>query len=676
MVISSKNENDTEKEYEIKDLSNLPKEDIEYRSKEKEIERTSEDISIKESIISFDYTPKYTGNFAIDKEIFQKTCVASLKYSYNINAKRLLDRALDLVYELFKDDRRGDGSMFYTHFLETADLIMTKFYFDDVKTVAAALLHDAPEDKPEQITIKDIENKFDPEVAQIVDGVTKITKTEELKESDLIPGNYELTYDEQEIATIQKVFAMGAQNPKIFIVKLADRFHNVFTLYGIKKPERRYQIAKQTLNVYVPLLKGLGFENLSREMQDRCLFHIVASSHDDAQLIYNKLKSLHRQESINFTNFTKKYKLEEFFNSHFKNALFLIEHRNLFELYNASKPDIVRIAPDYSYFFFVLVYRTTDVRDLSLFEIESILKAHFKYLGKNELSPVVRQRLLEETKRLTFARYTLATSDNKQFELEIVAEHPDTTKGDRRFDIKRRFNREFYKFYDPSEYESFLDITTHLIKENIRNKIDVLLSLSKKLYPDEHISVTLLNDNNIYLLPKGSVPLDLAFKAYRNKALFYITAKVSSSESHTSKTVPLNYILRNGEKVEIILGKTPTLSVDSMDYVCTLYAYNSLKKHFQSGATNFYDKSKQKGKKKVSIAGSNRLGINAAIGEIALNLNINFTDIQLKVNPSNDAEFQGFLTIEYSSLEHFNIFLLNLAAVQGIKTIKVLEISP
>lgn len=676
MVISSKSGNDTREEYGVENVSDISKEELASRSEAKEAKRTSEDISIKESIISFDYAPKYTGDFAIDKEIFQKTCVASLKHSYNINAKRLLDRALDLVYELFKDDRRGDGSMFYTHFLETADLIMTKFHFDDLKTIAAALLHDAPEDKPEQITIKDIESQFDPEVAQIVDGVTKITKTEELKESDLIPENYELTYDEQEIATIQKVFAMGAQNPKIFLVKLADRFHNVFTLYGIKKPERRYQIAKQTLNVYVPLLKGLGFENLSREMQDRCLFHIVASSHDDAQLIYNKLKLLHREESINFTNFAREHKFEEFFNSHFKNALLLVEHRTLFELYNASKPDIVRIAPDYSHFFFALVYRTTDLRDLSLSEIENTLKAHFKYLDKNELSPVVRQRLLEETKRLTFVRYTLATSDNKRFELEIVVEHPDTAKGDRRLDIKRRFTREFYKFYDPSEYESFLDITTHLIKENIRNKIDVLLSLSKKLYPDEHISVTLLNDNNTYLLPKGSVPLDLAFKAFRNKAPSYITAKVLSSERQIPKIVPLNYILHNGDKVEIVLGKISTLSVDSMDYVSTLYAYNSLKKHFQSVASNFYEKSKQKGKKKVSIAGSNRLGINAAIGEIALNLNINFTDIQLKVNPSNDAEFQGFLTIEYSSLEHFNIFLLNLAAVQGIKTIKVLEISP
>lgn len=674
MVISSKSGNNAQKEYGIENVSDAPKEDLGSRSKAKEGKGTSEDISIKDSIISLDYSPKYTGDFVIDKEIFQKTCVASLKHSYNINAKRLLDYALDLVYELFQDDRRGDGSMFYTHFLETADLIMTKFHFDDIKTIAAALLHDAPEDKPEQITIKDIESKFDPEIALIVDGVTKITKTEELKESDLATENYELNYDEQEIATIQKVFAMGAQNPKIFLVKLADRFHNVFTLYGIKKPERRYQIAKQTLNVYVPLLKGLGFENLSREMQDRCLFHIVASNHDDAQLIYNKLKSLHRQELVNFTNFTKKYKLDEFFNSHFKNALLLVEHRTLFDLHNASKPDIVRIAPDYSHFFFVLVYRTTDVRDLSLSDIENILKSHFKYLDKNELSPVVRQRLLEETKRLTFVRYTLATSDNRRFELEVVAEHPDTSKKDRGFDIQRRFNREFYKFYDPSEYQSFLDITTHLIKENIRNKVDVLLSLSKKLYPDEHISVTLLNDNNTYLLPKGSIPLDLAFKAFRDKALSYITAKVLSNESQIPKTVPLNYILHNDDKVEIILGKIPTLSVDSMDYVCTLYAYNSLKKHFQSIARGSYDESKQKGKKKVLISGSNRLGINAAISEVAVNLNINFTDIQLSVNSLNNSEFQGYITIEYSSLEHFNIFLLTLAMIQGIKTIKVSEI--
>lgn len=674
MVISSKDDNDTKKEYGINDASSVSKEDLGRRSKAKETKGTSEDISIKESIISLDYSPKYTGNFAIDKEIFQKTCATLLKHSYNINTKRVLDQALDLVYELFQDDRRGDGSMFYTHFLETADLIMTKFHFEDVMTIAAALLHDAPEDKPDKITIKDIESKFGPEVAQIVDGVTKITKTEELKENHLVPANYELNYDEQEIATIQKVFATGAQNPKIFLVKLADRFHNVFTLYGIKKPERRYQIAKQTLNVYVPLLRGLGFENLSREMQDLCLFHIVADNHDDALLIYNKLKSLHRQELANFTNFTKEYKLDEFFNSHFKDALLLVEHRTLFELHTASKPDIIRIAPDYSHFFFVLVYRTTDIRDLSLSDIENVLKTHFKYLDKNELSPVVRQRLLEETKRLTFARYTLATSNNKRFELEIVAEHPDTSKKDRSLDTQRRFNREFYKFYDPSEYQSFLDITTHLIKENIRNKVDVLLSLSKKLYPDEHISVTLFNDNNIYLLPKGSVPLDLAFKSFRKRALSYITAKVVSSESQTSKTVPLNYILHNGDKVEIILGKTPTLSVDSMDYVCTLYAYNSLKKHFQSIASNTYDESKQKGKRKVLIAGSNRIGINAAIGEIALNLNINFTDIQLSVNPSNNAEFQGSFTIEYASLEHFNIFLLNLATIQGIQTIKVLGI--
>ncbi len=671
MDINSKKDADSRKKDVI---DNKIIETKKQRGTGEETEVTTEDISIKDSIISFEYSPKYTGDFPTDKEIFQRTCAQSLINTYNIRAKRMLDEALDLVYSLFKDDKRGDGSMFYTHFLETADLIMTKFHFDDPKTVTAALLHDSPEDKPHLITIKDIEKLFDSEIAQIVDGVTKITKTEDLKEKHQISVDHKLNYDEQELATLYKIFEMGARNPKIFLVKLADRFHNILTLYGIKNPERRKQIAEQTINVYVPLLKGFGFEYLSGPMRDWCLFHIVANNQKDARQIYDKLKTLHSQEHKNFLKFAIEYKLEEFFKSHFPNLTFVANHKTLFELYEASKPDIVKVKSDYNHYYPVLVSSASTFQNLSLPDIENALKTNFKYFEKNEPPPILRQRLLEETNKLTLARYILATSDNKQFELEIVAEHTELSKKDRNLNIQRRFNREFYKFNDPSEYQSFLDILAHLIRENIPtpNKVDILLSLSNKLSPNEYVYVTLFNDNNTYFLPKGSIPLDLAFKSFRNKALLYITAKVVSSESQTPKTVPLNYILHNGDKVEIILGETPTLSPDSMDYVFTLYAYNSLKKHFQATANEATDKSKQKGTKKLSISGSNRVGINAAIAEIARNLNMNFTDIQLKVNPLDSNEFNGALVIEYASVEQFNVFFSNLANIEGIKNIKIL----
>jgi len=170
--------------------------------------------SIRQRIINFQYTPNFVGDFEKDKEKFLEISKKQNPAIFNADVLQEISKAIDLVGELFKDDVRGDGTKFYTHFLETAYILLTKFNFYDKDTIIAAILHDSVEDKSDLIKYEDIKNQFGDEVAQIVDGVTKITTASELEETFHTKFVGKIDYNDQELATIKKVFEAGLLTPK------------------------------------------------------------------------------------------------------------------------------------------------------------------------------------------------------------------------------------------------------------------------------------------------------------------------------------------------------------------------------------------------------------------------------------------------------------------------------
>ncbi|TRD11914.1 bifunctional (p)ppGpp synthetase/guanosine-3',5'-bis(diphosphate) 3'-pyrophosphohydrolase [Erythrobacter insulae] len=163
----------------------------------------------------------------------------------------LLNRAYVYTVQKHGSQKRASGDPYFSHPVEVAGL-MTDLQLDQA-TIITALLHDTVEDT--LATIEDIEANFGPEVARLVDGVTKLSKIEAMPENERAAEN------------LRKFLLAMSEDIRVLLVKLADRLHNMRTLHFIKNPEKRQRIARETMDIYAPLAERVGMYEYMREMQ-------------------------------------------------------------------------------------------------------------------------------------------------------------------------------------------------------------------------------------------------------------------------------------------------------------------------------------------------------------------------------------------------------------------------
>ncbi|WP_159977114.1 MULTISPECIES: bifunctional (p)ppGpp synthetase/guanosine-3',5'-bis(diphosphate) 3'-pyrophosphohydrolase [unclassified Novosphingobium] len=163
----------------------------------------------------------------------------------------LLNRAYVYTVQKHGSQKRASGDPYFSHPVEVAGL-MTELKLDQ-QTIMTALLHDTVEDT--LATIEEIEKLFGPDVARLVDGVTKLSKIEAMTESERAAEN------------LRKFLLAMSEDLRVLLVKLADRLHNMRTLHFIKKPEKRQRIARETMDIYAPLAERVGMYEYMREMQ-------------------------------------------------------------------------------------------------------------------------------------------------------------------------------------------------------------------------------------------------------------------------------------------------------------------------------------------------------------------------------------------------------------------------
>jgi GTP pyrophosphokinase len=163
----------------------------------------------------------------------------------------LLNRAYVYSVQKHGTQKRASGDPYFSHPIEVAGL-MTDLKLDQ-ETIVTALLHDTVEDT--LATITDIEKNFGPDIARLVDGVTKLSKIETLTENERAAEN------------LRKFFLAMSEDLRVLLVKLADRLHNMRTLHFIRSEEKRRRIARETMDIYAPLAERVGMYEYMREMQ-------------------------------------------------------------------------------------------------------------------------------------------------------------------------------------------------------------------------------------------------------------------------------------------------------------------------------------------------------------------------------------------------------------------------
>ncbi|MDH4335600.1 MAG: HD domain-containing protein, partial [Chloroflexota bacterium] len=164
----------------------------------------------------------------------------------------LIERAYQVAATAHEGQLRESGEPYITHPVAVAYELATLEM--DAESIAAALLHDVPEDT--DFTIADLEKRFGREVGRLVDGVTKLSKFGSAR-----------SMEEQQAENIRKMFMAMAEDVRVVIIKLADRLHNMRTL-GFLPEDKQARIAAQTMEIYAPLAHRLGIWQWKWELED------------------------------------------------------------------------------------------------------------------------------------------------------------------------------------------------------------------------------------------------------------------------------------------------------------------------------------------------------------------------------------------------------------------------
>jgi guanosine-3',5'-bis(diphosphate) 3'-pyrophosphohydrolase len=177
--------------------------------------------------------------------------------------RELIQRAYGVAEQAHASQTRADGKPYVTHCVEVATILAE--LDAPVPVIVAGLLHDTVEDTP--VTLARIREDFGPEVASLVDGVTKLTQLPRVSAHDGRPKRERPTKSELAKETLRKTFLAMGDDVRVVVIKLADRLHNMRTLSALP-PEKQQRIARETLEIFAPLANRLGIWQMKWELED------------------------------------------------------------------------------------------------------------------------------------------------------------------------------------------------------------------------------------------------------------------------------------------------------------------------------------------------------------------------------------------------------------------------
>lgn len=193
-----------------------------------------------------------------------ETVKAVKRYMPNFNENKFRDAFLFAAFS-HQGQYRRDNTPYISHPIETVRILSSIHADED--TLIAAVLHDVPEDT--KGTIKDIEKRFGKNVAYLVDGITKLAKV-----------HYQHDMAKRQVDSLKKLFIHTASDPRIILIKLADRIHNMRTLQYISKPQKRIRISRETLEIFVPIANLIGIEEFKSELEDLCFKYLFPEDYE------------------------------------------------------------------------------------------------------------------------------------------------------------------------------------------------------------------------------------------------------------------------------------------------------------------------------------------------------------------------------------------------------------
>jgi RelA/SpoT family (p)ppGpp synthetase len=476
--------------------------------------------------------------------------------------EELIKKAFQLSYESHKNDFRASGEPYFNHPYEVAMIVAREIPLDYI-SVISALLHDVVEDS--DISLEFIAKEFNAEIAEIVDGVTKIGgvfKGQEITQAE----NY------------RKLLLSMVKDVRVILVKFADRLHNMRTLEFVH-PQKQRRIAKETLEIYAPFAHRFGLGVLKWEMEDLSFKYLNKEAYDD---IAYKIKNTRKEREAFIAKFSKP--IIEKLNEH--NLKYEMGGRPK-HLYSVYRKMIIQNRP------FEDIYDLLAIR--IILESNDPNECYYVLGIINQLYKPIAERFkdfisIPKKNNYQSIHTTVIGPEGKLIEVQIRTRQMH--------EIAERGVAAHWKYKenlattdkDLEEWVNWVrDIFDHTSKDEATKEI--LASFKLNLYQDEIYIFT--PQGELRRLPLKSTPVDFAFEIHSNVGYRCIGAKVNG------KIVPLDTNLHSGDQVEIITSKNQHPNKSWLQFVQTHKAKNSIRKFLNKEEEKLFEVGKDIWDKKI-----------------------------------------------------------------------------
>ncbi|MFP5436229.1 MAG: RelA/SpoT family protein [Bacteroidia bacterium] len=456
--------------------------------------------------------------------------------------KKLIRKAFDVAVDAHKDQRRKSGEAYIFHPIAVAKIVASEIGLG-ATSIASALLHDVVEDT--HITVDDIRTMFNPKVAQIVEGLTKIAQVKTDQEISLQAENF------------RKMLLTLNDDVRVILIKLADRLHNMQTMESMAD-YKQAKIASETLYIYAPLAHRLGLYNIKNQLEDLGLKYTEPAVYHD---IVSKMKESKEEQDAYIKSISdvlcKSLDTE--------GIEYTIKGRpkSIYSIRRKMLAQGVTFDEVYDKFALRIIYKSnTHDEKFIAWKIYSIVTDHYRP------SPSRLRDWISSPKSTGYEalHITVMGPKGRWVEVQVRSERMD--------EVAERGYAAHYKYKQGTNNEEHgLETWLNLLKEALENTsanaVDFVEDFKLNLYAKEIYIFT--PKGEIKSLPKGATSLDFAFSIHSEVGIRTRGTRVNG------KLVPLNHVLNSGDQVEVITSPNQKPNMHWLDYVTTARAKNKIK---------------------------------------------------------------------------------------------------
>lgn len=444
---------------------------------------------------------------------------------------------------------RASGDPYFAHPIEVAGILTD--YRLDTATIVTALLHDVIEDTP--VTRKEIDELFGPEIGELVEGVTKLSKLE-LSSEHL-----------RQAENLRKFILAISRDVRVLLVKLADRLHNMRTLQYIKSPAKRERIARETLDIYAPLARSIGVHRICTELEELAFAHLNPVARD---AIYRRLETLRQEQG---------------------GAVSLVSGEIASRLEAVGIPARVFGREKHPY----SIWRKLQRKSIGFSQLSDIYAFRvivdteddcYRALGViHRAWPSVPERFkdfISTPKRNNYRSLhtTVVGPKGMRIEMQIRTEAMDRV-AEEGVAAHWRYKDQSYGF--DAEHQKAAGGRDPLV--NLRHLVQVLEHGGDAEELVEHAKLEMFLDQvfvftpkgQLVSLPRGAMPLDFAYAVHTDIGDTTIGVKVNG------ELKPLRTTLQNGDVVEVIRGGKPVVPPDWRSLAVTGRARSAIRRHIR-----------------------------------------------------------------------------------------------